>query len=86
MAAMQTNAGCQGKADREQDVPDRFLYERESVSMKKVFFMDWKSFGNEDILDAFAHRGDLNVIRYPFVFLAADAAAQGGNQRADFGR
>ena len=36
------------------------------MSYKKVFFMDWKSFGNEDILDAFADRGDLNVIRYPF--------------------
>ena len=36
------------------------------MSLKKIFFMNWKSFGNEDILDAFAHAGDLDVVRYPF--------------------
>ena len=29
------------------------------MSPKKILFMNWKSYGNEDILDAFAHLGDL---------------------------
>lgn len=36
----------------------------------KVLFMNWKSFGNEDLLDAFAHLKeageDITVIPYPF--------------------